>query len=221
MLDHEAGLVVALERLGRQAFHGAGLAGAAHDHLAGLLDVETRLLGEGEGIGHAHHGPGESDLVGELGRLTAARAVEAAELGGERLEHLAHRGDVLLRRADDTRERAGDGTGLAARHRAVEGHAVRDLGGLGDIAGELGRARGEVDEDGTRLARGEQAVARQVELLDVGRVAHHGEDDIGPAGGLGRAVRPHSTTHDQVVCLGLGVGVDSGRSAFLEDMTSK
>ena len=55
VLDHKAGLVVAVERLGRQALHGAGLTGAAQDHLTGLLQIEAAQLGKCHGVCHADH----------------------------------------------------------------------------------------------------------------------------------------------------------------------
>ncbi len=92
----------------------------------------------------------------------------------------AARGPVRCRArcARDGSERAGDGTGLATRHRAVERRAVAHRCSLGDIARKRGRARGEVDENGTGLGGREQAVARQVELLDILGITHHREDDV-------------------------------------------
>ena len=74
MLDHKAGLVVAVKRLGSQALHGAGLAGTAQDHLAGLLQVKAAQLGKCHGVCHADHAGAQRHLVGELGSLALAGA---------------------------------------------------------------------------------------------------------------------------------------------------
>ena len=50
-------------------------------------------------------------------------------------KHLADGLDIALGGAEDGREGASDGTGLAARHGAVEGMLAAHLGGAGDIAG--------------------------------------------------------------------------------------
>ena len=218
VLDHKAGLVVAVERLGRQALHGAGLAGAAQDHLAGLLQIQAVELGKCHGIGHADHAGAQRHLVGELGRLALAGAIEAADVGREGGEDVADRGDVILGGTHDSRERAGNRTRLAAGDGAVKRHAAGDLGGLGNVARELGRARGEVDQDRARLGAGQQAVARQVELLDLGGIAHHGKDDIGACRGLGRRIGPNGAALDKCGGLGLGAVVDRDGIAGVQDV---
>ena len=81
--------------------------------------------------------------------LAFAGTVEAEDTRGEGLEHRADRGDIALRRAGDTRQRAGDRAGLATRDRQVEREAVLDTRRFGDIARQLGRTRGEIDQVGT------------------------------------------------------------------------
>ena len=218
MLNHKAGLVVAVERLGRQALHGAGLAGAAQDHLAGLLQIQAVELGKCHGIGHADHAGAQRHLVGELGRLALAGAIEAADVCREGSQDVADRGDVVLGGTHDSRERAGDRARLAAGDGAVKRHATGDLGGLGNVARKLGRARGEVDQDRTGLGAGQQAVARQVELLDLGGIAHHGKDDIGASRGLGRRIGPDGAALDECGGLGLGAVVDRDGIAGVQDV---
>ena len=145
VLDHKAGLVVAVERLGRQALHSAGLAGAAQDHLTGLLQIEAAQLGKRHGVCHANHAGAQRHLVGELGSLALAGAVEAADVGREGGKDVADRRDVVLGGAHDSSKRAGDSSRLTAGDGAVKRHATRNLGGLGNVARQLGRARGEVD----------------------------------------------------------------------------
>ena len=197
MLDHKAGLVVAVERLGGQALHGAGLAGAAQDHLAGLLQVKAAQLGKCHGVGHADHAGAQRHLVGELGSLTLAGAIEAADVCRKGGKDVTDRGDVILGSAHDSRERAGDRARLAAGDGAVKRHAAGNLGGLGNVARQLGGARGEVDQDRAGFSAREQAVARQVELLDLGGIAHHGKDDIGVRHGVGRRIGPNGTALDK------------------------
>ena len=108
MLDHKAGLVVAVERLGSQALHGAGLAGTAQDHLAGLLQVKAAQLGKCHGVCHADHAGAQRHLVGEFGSLALAGAVEAADVGRKGGKDVADRRDVVLGSAHDSRERTGD-----------------------------------------------------------------------------------------------------------------
>ena len=151
VLDHKAGLVVAVECLGRQALHGAGLTGAAQDHLAGLLQIQAVELGKCHGIGHADHAGAQRHLVGELGSLALAGTIEAADVGGEGGQDVADRRDVVLGSAHDSRECAGDSTRLAAGDGAVKRHATGDLGSLGNVTGELGGACGEVDQHRARL----------------------------------------------------------------------
>ena len=219
VLDHKAGLEVAVERLGRQALHGAGLAGATQDHLAGLLQIETAQLGKCHGIGHADHAGAQRYLVGELGSLALASAIEAADVGRKGGKDVANRGDVVLGGTHDSRERAGDRARLAAGDGAVKRHTAGDLGSLGNVAGELGRARGEVDQDRARLGAGQQAVARQVELLDLGGIAHHGKDDIGVCRGFGRRIGPDGAALDERGGLGLGAVVDRDGIAGVQNMT--
>ena len=219
VLDHKAGLVVAVERLGGQALHGAGLAGAAQDHLAGLLQVKAAQLGKCHGVGHADHAGAQRHLVGELGSLTLAGAIEAADVGRKGGKDIADRRDVVLGGAHDSRERAGDSARLAAGDGAVKRHAAGDLSGLGNVTGELGRARGEVDQDRARLGAREQAVARQVELLDLGGIAHHGKDDVGVRRGICRRIGPDGTALNERCGLGLGAIVDRDGIAGIQDVT--
>ena len=218
MLDHKAGLVVAVERLGRQTLHGAGLAGTTQDHLAGLLQVKAAQLGKCHGVCHADHAGAQRHLVGELGSLALAGAVKAADGCRKGGKDVADRGDVVLGSAHDSRERAGDSTRLAAGDGAVKRHATRNLGGLGNVTGELGRARGEIDQDRARLGARKQAVARQIELLDLGGIAHHGKDDIGVRHGLGRRIGPDGAALDKRGGLGLGAVVDRDGVAGVQDV---
>ena len=219
MLDHKAGLVVAVERLGRQALHSAGLAGAAQDHLTGLLQIEAAQLGKRHGVCHANHAGAQRHLVGELGSLALAGAVEAADVGREGGKDVADRRDVVLGGAHDSSKRAGDSSRLTAGDGAVKRHATRNLGGLGNVARQLGRARGEVDQDRAGLSAREQAVARQVELLDLGGIAHHGKDNIGVSHGIGRRIGPSGTALDKRGSLGLGAVVDRDGIAGIQDVT--
>ena len=128
MLDHKAGLVIAVERLGRQTLHGAGLAGTAQNHLTGLLQIEAAQLGKRQRIGHADHAGAQRHLVGELGSLALAGAVEAADGCRKGGKDIADRGNVVLGSAHDSRKRAGDSTRLAAGDGAVKRHAAGNLG---------------------------------------------------------------------------------------------
>ena len=115
VLGHEAGLVVAVEGLRREARGGAGAAGAARHELEDLVGVDVALLGEGERVGVAHHAGGEAHLVAELRGLAGAGGVEVEELLAEGLEDGKHRGRLGLGRAEDQREGARLGARLAAR----------------------------------------------------------------------------------------------------------
>ena len=218
VLDEEARLVVARERLGAKARERAGAAHAGAHHVEHARGVKAALLREGEGVCHAHHAAGERHLVAELGRLALAGAVEVAHLGRERLEHGQDGGGVGLGAAEDERERAVDGTLLATGHGAVDGVLVLDLGRVVDVAGELGRGSREVNEPGTGLGRTDQAVGGQVDVLDVGGVAKHREHDVGVAGGISRAARPRGAMCDEAVCLGLGAVVDRELVAGVHDV---
>ena len=187
-------------------------------HLARLGKIEVHLLGEGKGVGHAHHARGKRHLVGELCSLALARAAKAVNLGGERLEDVADGLDALIRCADDQREGTGDSTGIAAGHRAVEGMLAVGLGGLSDITSELGSARGEVDKVSAGLGGSQQAVAGKIDLLNVCRITHHGEDDIGVLGSSGGAIGPHGTARHKVIGLGLGAVVDGDGIAGIQDV---
>ena len=158
-------------------------------------------------------------MVGKLGSLALAGAVEAADVCRKGGKDIADRRDVVLGSANDSRERTGDSARLAAGDGAVKRHAARNLGGLGNVTGELGRARGEVDQDRARPSAREQAVARQVELLDLGGIAHHGKDDIGVRHSVGRRFGPDGTALDKRGSLGLGAVVDRDRIAGVQDVT--
>lgn len=190
----------------------------AQDHLTGLLQIKAAQLGKRQRIGHADHAGAQRHLVGKLGSLALAGAIEAADGCREGGKDVADRRDVVLGGAHDSRERAGDSTRLAAGDGAVKRHAAGNLGGLGNVARELGRARGEVDQDRTRLGAREQAIARQVELLDLGGIAHHGKDDIGVRRGICRRIGPDGTALDKRGSLGLSAVVDHDGIAGVQNV---
>ena len=169
----------------------------------GSFQVKAAQLGKCHGVCHADHAGAQRHLVGELGSLAFAGTVEAADVGRKGGKDIADRSDVVLGGAHDSRKRAGDSTRLAAGDGAVKRHAAGNLGGLGNITGELGRARGEVDQHRAGLGAREQAVARQVELLDLGGIAHHGKDDIGVRHGVGRRIGPNGTALNERYSLDL------------------
>ena len=218
MLDHKAGLVIAVERLGRQTLHGAGLTGAAQDHLAGFLQIEAAQLGKCHGVCHADHAGAQRHLVGELGSLALAGAIEAADVCRKGGKDVADRSDVVLGGAHDSRKRAGDSSRLAAGDGAVKRHTARDLGGLGNVARQLGRARGEVDQDRAGLGAREQTVTRQVELLDLGGITHHGKDNVGVRRGICRGISPDGAALNERCSLGLGAVVDRDGIASVQNV---
>ena len=218
VLGHEAGLVVAGDGLGRQGGRRTGAARAAGEKVEDLLGVEVALLGERERVGVAHHAGGKAHLIAELGRLARARLVEVEELLAEGLQDRQHRGHGLLARADDQREGARLGAGLAARDGTVEGVDVGHLGGVVDIASELRRARGEVDEVGALLGRAQDAVGGEVDVLHVGRVADHGEDDVGALGRGGGSLGPGGAAGEQALGLLAGAVVHGEVVARVEDV---
>ena len=218
MLDHKAGLVIAVERLGRQALHSTGLAGAAQDHLTGLFQIEAAQLGKRHGVRHANHAGAQRHLVGELGSLALAGAVEAADGCRKGRKDVADRRDVVLGSAHDSRKRAGDSTRLAAGNGAVKRHATGNLGGLGNVARQLRRARGEVDQDRAGLSAREQTVTRQVELLDLGGITHHGKDNVGVRRGICRRISPDGTALNERCSLGLGAVVDRDGVAGVQNV---
>lgn len=67
-----------------------------------------------------------------------AGAIEAADICRKGGKDVADRGDIVLGGAHDSRKRAGDSTRLAAGDGAVKRHAAGNLGGLGDVARQLG-----------------------------------------------------------------------------------
>ena len=204
VLHHEAGLVVAVQGFGGKRLGSAGAARAVGHELEHLALVDAGLLGQGKRVGVAHHAGGQAHLVAELGRLAAARLVEVDDLCREGLQDGQHGGRLLLGGAYDEREGAVLGALLATGDRAVEGVLVLDLGGVVDVAGELRGARGEVDEPGAALGHADESVGGQVDVLDVGGIAHHGEDDVGVLGGLGGGVRPLGAASQKALGLGLG-----------------
>ncbi len=218
MLDHEAGLVVARDGLGREARGGAGAARPAGKKLKELLGVDVALLGEGEGVGIAHHAGGEAHLVAELGRLARARLVEVEELLAEGGEHGHHGRGVLLPAAEDQGEGTRLGARLAARDGAVEGVDVGHLGRVVDVARELSGAGGEVDEVGALLRGAQDAVGGQVDVLDVGRVPHHGEDHVGALRGLAGGLCPLGAAGEKPLGLGLRAGVHGEVEAGVQDV---
>ena len=84
------------------------------------LDVEPRLLGEGDALGERLDQTGDADLVEHLGELAAARAAHqrhgAAVVGEQRRGTFERRGVA----ADHDRELAVLGARLAARDRRIQ-----------------------------------------------------------------------------------------------------
>ena len=57
------------------------------------------------------------------------------------------------------------------------------------LAGDGGRRRGVIDEDGARLKRGEGAVGPERHLAQIVVIADASEDEVGVVRGLGRGGR--------------------------------
>jgi hypothetical protein len=91
--------------------------------------------------------------------------------------------------ADHDGQHAVLGAGLAAGHRRVEEGEARLARSFVQLARDLGRGGGVVDEDGTLLHRGEGAVGTGGDRAQIIVIADAGEDEVLAFGSLGRRQR--------------------------------
>jgi hypothetical protein len=127
-------------------------------------------------LGQALHQAGDADLVDHLGQLARARWRRAActaraEAMATRLGRWSKAAGVA---AAHHGEQAVLGARLAARHRRVDEVQARALGRGVQLARDVGRGGGVVDEDGAGLHAGEGAVGAQRDAAQVIVVADAG-----------------------------------------------
>ena len=130
---------------------------------------------------------------------------------------MEHRG-VILTDTCHERQRAVDRSLLATCNGTVEGMLVLDLGGIVDVTGKSGRTGGEVDHPSTLFRTAYEAIRGKVDVLDVLRIAQHGEDHVSSKSGRLDIGGPASAPVDKALGLLAAAGVNRQLIASIHEM---
>ena len=157
--------------------------GGEHQRLRDRLDVER-----------------DDDLVGDLGRLAVAIAADERDVLAHLLEHGLTASNTSCAAADHDRQAPRLGADLAARNGRVEIVVAGLVDPPREFLGRDRRDRAHVDDDLARR-RAEtlgDAARPEQHFLDLRRVGHHGDDDVGLLRDLARAVASLAAGRDQI-----------------------
>ena len=161
--------------------------GALGDHVEHRLDVEPGLLAEMDALGEPLHEPGDADLVDHLGELARIRRThQPAGAGVARRSPARPWRKASASPPHHDRQHAVLGARLAARDRRVEEAEALVLGGGVELAGDLGRGGGVIDEDGALAMPWKAPSGPERDLAQIVVVADAGEHDLLALGGLAR-----------------------------------
>jgi len=105
--------------------------------------------------------------------LTRAVGADVHDGLADEVENRLGGGEVVFRTANHDRQRGVLGAGLTAGHRRVDDSQSTLGADLGELRGDVGPDRGEVDHQGARLSMGEDPVIAQQDALHLGGVRHH------------------------------------------------
>ena len=135
--------------------------------------------------------------------MTAIGFIGLGVMGRPMAEHLVRAGhEVTVHNRSQDPVRALVSAGAKAAGSAADGGVQEPHPAgrrrLADLAGGVGPDGAHVDQQRALAGRLEDSPLAQDHRLDVGRVGHHGDDDVGPVGHLGRRAA------------GLGPGLDQG-----------
>src|SRR5215472_10203015 len=186
-------------------FHLPGLRRSLGDGGDQLLDIEVGALGKMQRLGESLHEPGDADLVTHLGELAGAGG--AHQVAGTRIgrDNLFSSPKWLRVAAAHHGERAVFRSGLATRHRGINGIEAALAGGGIEFAGDLGGCGRVIDEHRAFCNAMKGAIRPEHNLAHIVVVADAGHDEILTLGGgpRGRRGTPAELGHP---LLGLGGG---------------
>ena len=151
---------------------------------ASVADLKT-ALDEGEidiAIMNALDDPGDAYLVDHLGKLAGAGRAHQGDRLAVAIHHRLGLGEGRLLPAAHDGELAVDRARLAARNRRIDEAESRLLGLRLQLARQIGRGRGVVDEDRALLHAGEGAVLAVDDRTHVVVVADAAEHDVAVLG---------------------------------------
>ena len=134
-----------------------------------------------------------------VGGLAVAVAADQRDGLAHELEQRLDLLEDLLAPANHEGERRGLGADLSARHRRVEIEATQILDPLGELLGRDRRDRAHVHHDLARAQALGDAVLAEQHLLDIGRIGHHHENDVGLRRDIFRRAAGDSALVEQVL----------------------
>ena len=207
MLHDEAGGKLARRHFGAQALHLEGAGRAGGDGGEQAVQVQAVGSGVGEGLAHAGQGPGDGDLVGQLGVLARAGGAHVDDNPAHGLEEGEAGVKVGPVAAYQDGQSARLCAGVAAGDRRVQRPQAPGLARLPDAPGQGGGAGGHVHDEGTGAGAGDDSAAAKVDLLHVPGVAHDGEHRLRVPDAPGHCVRPEGAFGDDILAFGLGAAV--------------
>ena len=218
--DREAQLgVVVLDRIGGEALEHDAVGAAAAHHLAQGLQVDAALLGGEQGL-RGHHAVAEAQHV--VDQLHLVAGADVAAMDDEVGEALQHRADLRQGRgiaAGHQAELAGLRLLRRAGHRRVDEAAALGLDRLGDLERRIRHGGGAVRQHHALVHAGQEAVLAEHDILELGRIADHGEDQIAVGGDVARALQLLGALADQVVDrAAVAVGQHIEREALGQDV---
>jgi hypothetical protein len=143
-------------------------------------------LAKCDGFGEALDQPGDADLVDHLGELAGAGGAHQLAHAGKARDHRLDPGIGLRCAAAHHGQHAVLGAGLAAGDRGVDEAETGSRCRRVELARDIGRGGGVVDEDGALAHCGEGAVLGRRHRAQIVVIADASEHDLLALGGLGR-----------------------------------
>lgn len=175
------------------------------DTLHELLQIQPRVFRENQTLAQPNQIRADRYLVRDLAALPAPRGAHVGFLPQDREDRVEPLHHVFLPRRED-RQSAVARADIAAGDGGVDSPGTEFAGLRGDCAGELRVGAGGVDGDGVGAEGREDGVKE--DGADIGGVAHHGEENVGELGQLGRGLGLGGTSG--LKSEGVGVGGVTG-----------
>ncbi len=178
-VDAKARLESALDHALAVHFENARRRKAAHQRLTHLGRIGPGLAGEQQRLGHGLDVERDDDLVGHLAGLPVAIAADQSDVLAHEFEQGLDLVEHLLLAAHHDGQARGLGAHFAAGNRRIEILAAQRVDSAGKVLG-FHRADGaHVHHDLARRQSLGHAIVGEQHLLHIGRVGHHGENDVG------------------------------------------
>ncbi|MCY1532168.1 hypothetical protein D9M68_674220 [compost metagenome] len=153
------------------------------------MRIEARALSEMQRFGQSLDEAGDADLVDHLGQLTATGRPHQAHHAGVSLDHRFGTRIHIRLAAHHHRQRTILRAGLTAGYRRIEKTQLQLVGPGRQLAGDIGRGRGVIDQYGSRRHAGKGAVIAQHHAAQVMVIAHANHHQLGTLGRLARGGR--------------------------------